>query len=112
MVTVEELQGSTAQVRECVDRTVFIRALNKSGLYGRGARRKLSLKAKRSPVYGFYKCRRRWQTSGRTCSDLMTPKLELFGCSGKRTLPIVLNTPVMVGSYMRVFSRNSDAGES
>ena len=37
MVTLEELQRSTAQVGESVHRTTISRALHKSGLYGRVA---------------------------------------------------------------------------
>ena len=44
MVTLEELQRSTAQVGESVHRTTISRALHKSGLYGRVARRKPLLK--------------------------------------------------------------------
>ncbi|MCJ8736209.1 hypothetical protein PDJAM_G00256240 [Pangasius djambal] len=41
IVTLEELQRSTAQVGESVHRTTIIRALHKSGLYGRVARKPL-----------------------------------------------------------------------
>ena len=44
MVTLEELQRSTAQVGESVHRTTLSHALHKLGLYGRVARRKLLLK--------------------------------------------------------------------
>ena len=44
MVTLEELQRSTAQVGESVHRTTISHALHKSGLYGRVARRKPLLK--------------------------------------------------------------------
>ena len=40
MVTLEELQRSTAQVGESVHRTTISHALHKSGLYGRVARKK------------------------------------------------------------------------
>lgn len=40
-------QRSSAQVGECVHRTTGSRALHKSGLYGRVARRKLLLKERR-----------------------------------------------------------------
>uniref|UniRef100_A0A669EVF3 Transposase n=1 Tax=Oreochromis niloticus TaxID=8128 RepID=A0A669EVF3_ORENI len=40
MVTLDELQRSTAQVGESVNRTTISRALHKVGLYGRVARRK------------------------------------------------------------------------
>ncbi|CAB1454246.1 unnamed protein product [Pleuronectes platessa] len=40
MVTLEELQRSTAEVGESVHRTTISRLLHKSGLYGRVARRK------------------------------------------------------------------------
>ncbi|CAB1432769.1 unnamed protein product [Pleuronectes platessa] len=44
MVTLEELQRSTAEVGESVHRTTISRLLHKSGLYGRVARRKPLLK--------------------------------------------------------------------
>ncbi|KAL0201197.1 hypothetical protein M9458_004384, partial [Cirrhinus mrigala] len=44
MVTLDELQRSTAQVGESVHRTTISRALHKVGLYGRVARRKPLLK--------------------------------------------------------------------
>ena len=44
MVTLEELQRSTAQEGESVHRTTFSRAFHKSDLYGRVARRKQLLK--------------------------------------------------------------------
>jgi len=44
MVTLEELQRSTAQVGESVNRTTISRALHKSGLCGRVPRRKPLLK--------------------------------------------------------------------
>uniref|UniRef100_A0A8C9YNW9 Transposase Tc1-like domain-containing protein n=1 Tax=Sander lucioperca TaxID=283035 RepID=A0A8C9YNW9_SANLU len=44
MVTLEELQRSTAQVGESTHRTTISHALHKSGLYGRVARRKPLLK--------------------------------------------------------------------
>ena len=39
LITLEELQRSTAQVGESVHRTTISHALHKSGLYGRVARR-------------------------------------------------------------------------
>ena len=44
MITLEELQRSTAQVGESVHRTTISHALHKSGLYGRVARRERLLK--------------------------------------------------------------------
>ncbi|KAL7826753.1 hypothetical protein AOLI_G00319620 [Acnodon oligacanthus] len=44
MVTLDEMQRSTAQVGESVHRTTISRALHKCGLYGRVARRKPLLK--------------------------------------------------------------------
>ena len=44
MITLEELQRSTAQVGESVHRTTISHALHKSGLYGRVARREPLLK--------------------------------------------------------------------
>ena len=45
MVTLEELQKSTAQVGESVHRTTISCALHKSGLYGRVVKRNPMLKA-------------------------------------------------------------------
>ena len=44
MITLDELQRSTAEVGESVHRTTISRTLHKSGLYGRVARRKPFLK--------------------------------------------------------------------
>ncbi|CDQ98425.1 unnamed protein product, partial [Oncorhynchus mykiss] len=44
MITLDELQRSTAEVGDSVHRTTIIRILHKSGLYGRVARRKPFLK--------------------------------------------------------------------
>ena len=86
MVTLEELQKSTAQVGESVHRTTISRALHKSGLYGRVARRKPLLKERHK------KSRLQFATShvGDTANMWKKvlwsdeTKIELFGLNAKR----------------------------
>ncbi|CDQ67599.1 unnamed protein product [Oncorhynchus mykiss] len=98
MITLDELQRSTAEVGDSVHRTTISRILHKSGLYGRVARRKPFLKDIHK------KCRLKLATShpGDTpnmCSGQMKPKLNflatmqnvMFGV--KATQLITLNTP-------------------
>uniref|UniRef100_A0A803JWW4 Transposase Tc1-like domain-containing protein n=1 Tax=Xenopus tropicalis TaxID=8364 RepID=A0A803JWW4_XENTR len=104
MVTLGELQRSTAQVGESVHRTTISRALHKVGLYGRVARRKplltenhkkFRLQFATSHVGGGGG----QQTCGRRCSGQMRPKWNFLPkmqnamCGGKLTLHIILNTP-------------------
>ena len=90
MITLDELQRTTAEVGESVHRTTISRTLHKSGLYGRVARRDTPNK------------RHTWethQTCGRRCSGQMKPKSnflatmqnDMFGV--KATQLITLNTP-------------------
>ncbi|MCI4382361.1 hypothetical protein PGIGA_G00014040 [Pangasianodon gigas] len=86
MVTLEELQRSTAQVGESVYRTPISRALHKSGLYGRVERRKPMLKGSHK------KSRLQFTTShvGDTANMWKKvlwsdeSKIELFGLNAKR----------------------------
>ncbi|KAF4082430.1 hypothetical protein AMELA_G00151690, partial [Ameiurus melas] len=67
MITLDELQRTTAEVGESVHRTTISRTLHKSGLYGRVARRKPFLKDIHK------KSRETHQTCGRRCSGQMKP---------------------------------------
>ncbi|KAL0162929.1 hypothetical protein M9458_042325, partial [Cirrhinus mrigala] len=86
MVTLDELQRSTAQVGESVHRTTISRALHKVGLYGRVARRKTLLKENHK------KSRLQFATShvGDTANMWKKvlwsdeTKMELFGQNAKR----------------------------
>lgn len=86
MVTLDELQRSTAQVGESVHRTTISRALHKVGLYGRVARRKALLKENHK------KSRLQFATShvGDTANMWKKvlwsdeTKMELFGQNAKR----------------------------
>ncbi|MCJ8737403.1 hypothetical protein PDJAM_G00023560 [Pangasius djambal] len=86
MVTLQELQRSTAQVGESVYRTTISRALHKSGLNGRVARRKPLLKESHK------KSRLQFETShvGDTANMWKKvlwsdeTKIELFGLNAKR----------------------------
>ncbi|KAL0150495.1 hypothetical protein M9458_054312 [Cirrhinus mrigala] len=86
MVTLDELQRSTAQVGESVHRTTISRALHKVGLYGRVARRKPLLKENHK------KSRLQFATShvGDTANMWKKvlwsdeTKMELFGQNAKR----------------------------
>ena len=60
MVTLEELQRSTAQLGESVHRTTISQALHKSGLYGRVARRE-SLVKQSHAVFGLNEKHHVWQ---------------------------------------------------
>uniref|UniRef100_A0A6I8RU66 Transposase n=1 Tax=Xenopus tropicalis TaxID=8364 RepID=A0A6I8RU66_XENTR len=85
MVTLDELQRSTAQVGESVHRTTISRALHKVGLYGRVARRKPLLTEN-------HKSRLQFATShvGDTANMWKKvlwsdeTKMELFGQNAKR----------------------------
>uniref|UniRef100_A0AAX7UKG3 Transposase Tc1-like domain-containing protein n=1 Tax=Astatotilapia calliptera TaxID=8154 RepID=A0AAX7UKG3_ASTCA len=109
MVTLDELQRSTAQMGESVHRTTISRALHKVGLYGRVARRKplLTENHKKSRLQFTTSHVGTRQTCGRRCSGQMRPKWNFLAkmqntmCGGKLTLHITLNTPSPL-SYMVV----------
>uniref|UniRef100_A0A669E9Q2 Tc1-like transposase DDE domain-containing protein n=1 Tax=Oreochromis niloticus TaxID=8128 RepID=A0A669E9Q2_ORENI len=91
MVTLDELQRSTAQVGESVHRTTISRALHKVGLHGRGARRKPLLREnhKKSRLQFATRHVGTQQTCGRRCSGQMRPKWNFLAkmqnamCGGK-----------------------------
>ncbi|CDQ59526.1 unnamed protein product [Oncorhynchus mykiss] len=95
MITVEELQRSTAEVGDSVHRTTISRILHKSSLYGRVARRKPFLKDIHK------KCCLKFATShlGDTpnmCSGQMKPKLKFLATMQNLMFGIKatqLNTP-------------------
>uniref|UniRef100_A0A8K9XX01 Transposase Tc1-like domain-containing protein n=1 Tax=Oncorhynchus mykiss TaxID=8022 RepID=A0A8K9XX01_ONCMY len=86
MITLDELQRSTAEVGDSVHRTTISRILHKSGLYGRVARRKPFLKDIHK------KCRLKFATSHLGDTPNMwkkalwsdETKIELFGNNAKR----------------------------
>uniref|UniRef100_A0A8C7QZS1 Transposase Tc1-like domain-containing protein n=1 Tax=Oncorhynchus mykiss TaxID=8022 RepID=A0A8C7QZS1_ONCMY len=86
MITLDELQRSTAEVGDSVHRTTISRILHKSGLYGRVARRKTFLKDIHK------KCRLKFATSHLGDTPNMwkkvlwsdETKIELFGNNAKR----------------------------
>ena len=83
MITLDELQRSTAEVGDSVHRTTISRILHKSGLYGRVARRKPFLKDIHK------KCCLKFATShlGDTPKKVLwsdETKIELFGNNAKR----------------------------
>uniref|UniRef100_A0AAZ3QQ89 Transposase Tc1-like domain-containing protein n=1 Tax=Oncorhynchus tshawytscha TaxID=74940 RepID=A0AAZ3QQ89_ONCTS len=80
MITLDELQRSTAEVGDSVHRTTISRILHKSGLYGRVARRKPFLKDIHK------KCRLKFATSHLGDTPNMwkkETKIELFGNNAK-----------------------------
>uniref|UniRef100_A0AAZ3QFW9 Transposase Tc1-like domain-containing protein n=1 Tax=Oncorhynchus tshawytscha TaxID=74940 RepID=A0AAZ3QFW9_ONCTS len=86
MITLDELQRSTAEVGDSVHRTTISRILHKSGLYGRVARRKPFLKDIHK------KCCLKFATSHLGDTPNMwkkvlwsdETKIELFGNNAKR----------------------------
>uniref|UniRef100_A0A8C7PSK3 Tc1-like transposase DDE domain-containing protein n=1 Tax=Oncorhynchus mykiss TaxID=8022 RepID=A0A8C7PSK3_ONCMY len=98
MITLDELQRSTAEVGDSVHRTTISRILHKSGLYGRVARRKPFLKDIHK------KCCLKFATSHLGDTPNMwkkvlwadETKIELFGNNAKRYVwreSNTLNTP-------------------
>uniref|UniRef100_A0AAZ3RZN4 Transposase Tc1-like domain-containing protein n=1 Tax=Oncorhynchus tshawytscha TaxID=74940 RepID=A0AAZ3RZN4_ONCTS len=94
MITLDELQRSTAEVGDSVHRTTISRILHKSGLYGRVARRKPFLKDIHK------KCHLKFATSHlgdtkhgdtKQLNFLATMQNVMFGV--KATQLITLNTP-------------------
>ncbi|CDQ69096.1 unnamed protein product [Oncorhynchus mykiss] len=88
MITLDELQRSTAEVGDSVHRTTISRILHKSGLYGRVARRKQFLKDIHK------KCCLKFATSHVGDTPNMwkkvlwsdETKIELFGNNAKRNV--------------------------
>lgn len=85
-VTLEELQRSTAQVGESVHRTTISRALHKSGLYGRVARRKPLLKESHKKSRLLFARSHVGDTANVWKKVLWSDetKVELFGLNAKR----------------------------
>uniref|UniRef100_A0A8C7N1Z7 Transposase n=1 Tax=Oncorhynchus kisutch TaxID=8019 RepID=A0A8C7N1Z7_ONCKI len=79
MITLDELQRSTAEVGDSVHRTTISRILHKSGLYGRVARRKPFLKEKK---VSFKVCHKPPGRHTKHVED--ETKIELFGNNAKR----------------------------
>ena len=85
MVTLEELQKSTAQVGEPVHRTTISRALHKSGLYGRVARREPLLKERHKKSRLQFATSHAGDTANMWKKVLWSDetKMELFGLNAK-----------------------------
>lgn len=86
MITLEELQKSTAQVGESVHRTTISRALHKSGLHGRVARRKPLLKERHKKSRLQFAKSHVGDTANMWKKVLWSDetKIELFGLNAKR----------------------------
>uniref|UniRef100_A0A669ESK4 Transposase Tc1-like domain-containing protein n=1 Tax=Oreochromis niloticus TaxID=8128 RepID=A0A669ESK4_ORENI len=86
MVTLDELQRSTAQVGESVHRTTISRALHKVGLYGRVARRKPLLTENHKKSHLQFATSHVGDTANMWKKVLWSdePKMELFGQNAKR----------------------------
>ncbi|MGL4646725.1 MAG: hypothetical protein ACRCVL_06425, partial [Cetobacterium sp.] len=86
MVTLEELQRTTARVGESVHRTTISRALHKSGLYGRVARRKPLLNESHKKSRLQFGTSHVEDTTSMWKKVLWTDetKIELFGQNSKR----------------------------
>ena len=86
MVTLEELQRSTAEVGESVHRTTISRVLHKSGLYGRMARRKPLLKVNHKKSHLEFAASHVGDTANMWKKVLWSDetKIELFGLIAKR----------------------------
>ena len=101
MVTLEELQRSTAQVGESVHRTTLSHALYKLGLYGRVARGKLVLQQSHKKSCLQFATSHVVDTTNMWRKVLWSDetKIEVLGlnanamCGGKLKLHITLNTP-------------------
>ena len=117
MVTLEELQRSTAEVGESVHGTTISPVLHQSGLNGRVARRKWLLKVnhKKSRLCLPQAMWETQQTCGRRCSSQMRPKLNFLAsmqnamCGGNPILPITLSTPSQQWNMVGVASCCGDA---
>lgn len=86
MITLEELQKSTAQVGESVHRTTISRTLHKSGLFGRVARRKPLLKDRHKKSRLQFARSHVGDTANMWKKVLWSDetKVELFGLNAKR----------------------------
>ena len=83
MVTLEELQRSTAEVGESVHRTTISRVLHQSGLNGRVARRK--------PLLNVNPKKSRMEFATSQMGD--TANMQNAMCGGNPTRHITLSTP-------------------
>ncbi|MCJ8733927.1 hypothetical protein PDJAM_G00229400 [Pangasius djambal] len=94
MVTLEEVQRSTALVGESVHRTTISRALHKSGLYGRVARRKPLLKESHKKSHLQFATSHVGDTANMWKKVLWSDetKIELFGLNAKRYVWLKPNT--------------------
>uniref|UniRef100_A0A8C7KC88 Transposase Tc1-like domain-containing protein n=1 Tax=Oncorhynchus kisutch TaxID=8019 RepID=A0A8C7KC88_ONCKI len=86
MITLDELQRSTAEVGDSVHRTTISRILHKSGLYGRVARRKPFLKDIHKKCHLKFATSHLGDTSNMWKKVLWSDetKIELFGNNAKR----------------------------
>ncbi|XP_062847483.1 uncharacterized protein LOC134309924 [Trichomycterus rosablanca] len=108
MVTLDEMQRSTAQVGESVHRTTISRALHKCGLYGRVARRKPLLKENHKKSRLQFARSHVGDTANMWNKVLWSDetKIELFGLNAKRyTSDIVAHQKSAVLEGLPLFPR-------